>query len=113
VKPLFAARQGAMFSLGLRGRLESVGPGTVQIAATSVRAYPGGRWLPIDERIVELSVPPASAAEEQLASTFNERLVAAKAPPHVTVFTAKARVTRDALLGAPAAMAALRIAALP
>jgi hypothetical protein len=112
VKPLFTAKQGSPFSLALRGHLETVEPGTVRIAATSVRAFPGGRWLPIDERTVELDVPPASAAEEQLSTAFYQRLASANAPPRVAVFTAKARVTREALVGAPRSLAVQRVSAL-
>jgi murein DD-endopeptidase MepM/ murein hydrolase activator NlpD len=113
LRPLFAGKQGALFSLGLRGRLQVAEAGTLRIAATAVRAYPGGRWLPIDEREVELAVPPASAAEEQLASSFNQRLVATKTAPRVAVFTAKAKVTREALVGVPRSLDALRISQLP
>jgi hypothetical protein len=113
LKPLFAARQGTLFSLALRGQLEPAAAGTMQLAVTSVRVYPGGRWLPIDERTLELAVPPASEVEGQLASTLGSRLVSSKSAPRVTVFTAKARVTRDAIVGVPGAMAAARIAAIP
>jgi hypothetical protein len=113
LKPLFAARQGTLFSLALRGQLEPAAAGTMQLAVTSVRAYPGGRWLPIDARTLELAVPPASEVESQLASTLGSRLVSSKSAPRVTVFTAKARATRDAIVGVPGSISAFRISAQP
>jgi hypothetical protein len=113
LRPLFAARQGTLFSLALRGELEPAAAGTMRLSATSVRAYPGGRWLPIDVRVLELAVPPASQVQDQLASTLNSRLVSSKSKPRLTVYTATARVTRDAIVGVPGAMAAARIAAIP
>jgi hypothetical protein len=113
LKPLFAARQGTLFSLALRGQLEPAAAGTMQLAVTSVRVYPGGRWLAIDARTLELAVPPASEVEGQLASTLGSRLVSSKSAPRVTVFTAKARVTRDAIVGVPGSISAFRISAQP
>jgi hypothetical protein len=113
-KALFAAREGSKFSLALRGRVVAAGGGTLRLLATSVRSYPGGRWLLIDPRTVELSVPPESAVEEQLARAVGAQILAAtQTQPRVAVFTPKARVTRDALLGVPGALAANRILALP
>ena len=57
VKPLFAARKGAVFSLGLRGKLVVAGAGIVAVEVDRVRQYPGGGWLDVDPRAVELSVP--------------------------------------------------------
>ena len=56
-KPLFAARAGAVFSLALRGDLVSAGAGTATLDVDRVRQYPGGRWLDVDARAVELTVP--------------------------------------------------------
>jgi len=49
-KPLFAARKGAVFSLGLRGELIAAGAGAVTLEVDRVRQYPGGRWLEIANR---------------------------------------------------------------
>ena len=56
-KPLFAARKGSVFSLGLRGNLVAAGAGAATLEVDRVRQYPGGRWLDIDPREVELTVP--------------------------------------------------------
>ena len=46
-----------MFSLGLRGTLIAAGAGAATLEVDRVRQYPGGRWLEIDARDVELTVP--------------------------------------------------------
>ncbi len=57
-RPLFAAKPGSEFSLGLRGRLIAAGAGTIELHVERVRHYPGGRWLEIEARSLELTVPP-------------------------------------------------------
>ena len=112
-KALFAARTGSLYSLALRGRVLTAGEGTVRLLVTSVRSYPGGRWLAIDQRTVELGVPPESAAEQQLARAVGTHsLAATKTQARVAVFTTKARATPEALVGAPGALTASRISAL-
>ena len=112
-KLLFAGREGKPFSLALRGRVQSAGVETLKILATSVRSYPGGRWLEIDARPVEIGVPAQSAVEAQLARLgAGTGLATLKTQTRVAVYTAKARVTRDALVGAPGALTASRISAL-
>ena len=56
-KPLFAARTGTVFSLGLRGALTAAGAGAATLDVDGVRQYPGGHWLDLDTRSVELVVP--------------------------------------------------------
>jgi Peptidase family M23 len=113
VKPLFAARPGSLFSLALRGRLESTQPGTVSVAVSSVRTYPGGRWLPLEERALDLAVPAASEAKAQLTGALGKGLVSAKTEPRVAIYTEKARATQDAIVGTPGALTANRISPLP
>lgn len=109
-KLLFAGKEGSQFSLGLRGRVVTATDGAVTLSVSSVRAYPGGQWLEIDPRQVELAVPPASAVEGQLARVVGaQRLTNLKANARVAVYTAKARVTREALVGAPGALTVSRV----
>jgi hypothetical protein len=113
VKHLFAAREGTRFSLALRGQVVAAGGGTLRLTATSVRAYPGGRWLPIDPRQVEIAVAAETAVAGSLAG-----LVGAESPTalarqaRVAVFTQKATVTREALEGAPGVLTAGRVTPL-
>jgi hypothetical protein len=110
---LFAAREGTRFSLALRGRVVAAGAGTLRLSATSVRSYPGGRWLAIDTREVELAVLENGTLAGSLAGIVGSgRREALKQQAPVAVYTAKATVTRDALMGAPGALTASRISPL-
>jgi hypothetical protein len=105
-KVLFAGRVGAAFSLGLRGRVMANDDQGITLAASQVRAYPGGRWLDIDERQVDLFY----AIDPALAGT--PRRSVPKLSSRVAVFTAKATVTKDALVGAPGALVVSRVTPL-
>jgi peptidase M23-like protein len=110
---LFAGREGASFSLGLRGRVLAASNGALSLSATSVRSYPGGRWLQIDARQVDLGVPPDGAVPGQLTRAIGgQRLSTLKTSARVAVFTSKAKVTKDMLLGSPGALTASRVSAL-
>ena len=113
MKLLFASKEGTQFSLALRGRLVAAGGGTLRLAAASVRAYPGGRWLELDPRPVDIAVPADGAVEDELVRLVSaERLATLKSTARIAVYTAKARVTKDALVGAPGALTASRVASL-
>jgi murein DD-endopeptidase MepM/ murein hydrolase activator NlpD len=112
---LFSAREGSFFSLALRGRVLSVAGETLQLSATSVRSYPGGRWLPIEPRTVEIAVPADAKLSSRLprAAGGGQPLVASLAKEQrIAVHTAKARVTQAALAGAPGALTASRVSSL-
>ena len=100
LKPLFTARAGAVFSLGLRGKLISAGGGTTTLETDRVRQYPGGRWLEVDLRPVELMVPLGFEGSPSLAELAGSAPRAFKAPVAVTAFTLKANATPEAIVGA-------------
>jgi hypothetical protein len=86
-KPLFAAKEGSPFSLGLRGSALAAGAGTLRISATSVRFYPGGRWLGIDARPLEIGVPADETVQGPLGRfAAAERLAPLPSPQRVAVF---------------------------
>src|SRR6188508_1672424 len=58
LRPLFAARPGSAFSLGLGGTLVATGPGSVSLEVDRVRRYPGGSWLSVPSRPVDLAFGP-------------------------------------------------------
>lgn len=99
-KPLFAARTGNVFSLALRGRLIAGGAGAATLAVDGVRQYPGGRWLDLDVRDVELSIPLGTdvAPFGQLSSPTRRALTK---PVAVTAYTLRANATPGAIVGAP------------
>ena len=109
-RPLFSARVGSPFSLGLRGKLVGAGGGKVQIDVDRVRHYPGGRWLEIDQRSVELTVPPEADIAPELTAKLGvqvHRLIAT--PTSLTVHTTKERATAEAIVGAAGALGVSRI----
>jgi hypothetical protein len=108
-KPLFAAKPGSQFSLGLRGNLVSAGAGMVQLEVDRVRHYPGGRWLDVDMRTVELAVPPEALIAPSLSVVSSVERRAPKAALPLVAHTLKARATIDAILGTSGALTASRI----
>ncbi len=90
-KPLFAARTGSTFSLGLRGKLLAGGAGAAMLEITRVRQYPGGRWLEIDPREVELTVPLGAEIAPALELVNGATLRTLKTPVSVAAFTLKAQ----------------------
>ena len=113
VKHLFAAREGTRFSLGLRGHVVAAGGGTLRLTATSVRSYPGGRWLAIDPRQLEVAVAAETAVGDKLAGALGAQSHAALAKQtRVAVFTQRGTVTQEALAGAPGALTAGRVTPL-
>ena len=110
VKPLFPAREGSVFSLALHGQLVAAGARAATLEVDRVRKYPGGRWLEVDPREIELTVPLGTDAQPfaQLASATLHPL---KKPANVTVFTLKANATRAAIVGAPGELLLGRVVA--
>jgi hypothetical protein len=112
-KPLFAARRGAVFSLGLRGDLAAAGAGTATVEVDRVRQYPGGRWLDIDPREVELTVPLGTDVPRALDQLTGATLRALRTPMPIAAYTLKANATSEAIAGAPGELLLGRVAAAP
>jgi hypothetical protein len=112
-KPLFAARKGSVFSLGLRGSLLAAGAGAATLQVGRVRQYPGGRWLEIDTRELELTVPLGADIAPSLVQLGGSTLQALKKPVAVSAFTLKANATPEAILGAPGELVLGRVAPMP
>lgn len=109
VRPLFAARHGTPFSLGLRGKLLAAGGGTMTLEVERVRHYPGGRWLEVEPRTVELTVSGAASAGATIAGVSAARPRELKQPLAVTAFTVKAKTTPEAIVGAAGSLTASRV----
>ena len=108
-RPLFAAPRGAVFSLGLRGTLVAAGANRVSLEVERVRLYPAGRWLEIDRRTVELTVPPGIELAPWLAAVSGPSLRTLRAPVAVAAYTPRASVTPDALIGSAGALQLERV----
>jgi len=112
-KPLFAARKGSVFSLGLRGRLLAGGAGKATLEVDRVRQYPGGRWLDIDTRTLELSVPLEAEVAPSLGEVSGATLRRLRVPVTVAAFTVKANTTPEAILGTPRELLLGKVAPTP
>jgi hypothetical protein len=112
VKPLFAARPGSVFSLALKGKLVAAGAGAATVSVERVRQYPGGRWLDVDAREVELRVPLGTDVSPftQLESPTLRQF---KKPATVVAYTLKANATQSAIIGAPGELLLGRVSATP
>jgi Peptidase family M23 len=112
VKPLFAARTGEVFSLALRGKLVAGGAGAATLDIDRVRQYPGGRWLDLDTREIELTVPLGTDVEpfDQLGGATLRPL---RKPADITAYTLKANATPGAIVGAPGELLLGRVATSP
>jgi hypothetical protein len=112
-KPLFAAHKGAVFSLGLRGELVSAGAGTATVNVERVRQYPGGSWLDVDPRSVELTAPLGATVAPALGQVTGGVAHKLKTPVPVAAFTVKANTTPEAILGSPGELVLGRVTPEP
>jgi hypothetical protein len=111
---LFPGRLGEPFSLGVRGVPVAAGRGVVELRASAVRWWPGGRWTPVvGERLVEVAVGKGAAVDTTLLAALERpevrSLQSRTALPPVTAYTRSARITAAALRGAPGSLVALRV----
>jgi hypothetical protein len=114
-RSLFPARSGALASVGLRGRPVVATQERLTLMVGAIRWWPGGRWIPIDPRPVEVSLDGATAIEPPLSSSALATLADDGSPPgHVlTVFTRRDMATAGMLVGEPGALIAARVRAAP
>ena len=102
--PLKAAKP---VTLGLRGVPVSAGEGTLELAVTAVRVWPGGAWTTIPARSVELQVPEDAVVDQSVAAQVagsTRRLLSARLVTPLVVFTKPAKPTFEATTGAPGAL---------
>jgi Peptidase family M23 len=112
-RPLFAAKPGSPFSLGLRGRILAAGPGALSMEVDRVRHYPGGQWLDIDKRTLELSVAGNALVAPTIArSVAVSARTAFSAPIPALAYTVRGKTTTDAIVGATGALSVGRVSRL-
>lgn len=108
---LFSAAHDSTFTLALTGTVVGSGAGSIQIALSQVRSWPGGRRTAFDGKtIVEVSLPDAAEVDEDVVTAMLapklDRSLKGKA---VTVWTAPAKATLAAQTGAKGALEAARV----
>ncbi|CAN5358867.1 hypothetical protein BH20ACT13_BH20ACT13_20520 [soil metagenome] len=109
-RPLFAAKAGSPFSLGLRGELVAAGAGTLTMEVEHVRHYPGGRWLHLEARTVELAVPEEALVARALVRNVSiQALRSIRSPVPVIAYTVKEKTTPEAIVGAVGALRVARV----
>jgi hypothetical protein len=110
---LFPGRIGAKFTVGLRGTPTGAGGGTLTMAVSAVRWWPGGRWSPISSRLVRLRLAADAKVDESLAneaaSPDEQRVAKSTNPEPLTAFTVPEKVTASALRGEPETLVAARV----
>jgi hypothetical protein len=108
-RPLFASKLGEPYSLGLRGNLVAAGAGAAELEVERVRHYPGGRWLEVDKRVVELTLSPGALLPSSLTTLSAVERRELKAPVAITAYTVRAKTSADAILGTAGALSVSRI----
>jgi hypothetical protein len=102
-----------VFSLGLRGKLIAAGGGVATLDVERVRQYPGGRWLEIDARPLELTVPLGLETGSSLDQLVGPTVRTLKSPVRVAASTLEANTTPEAIVGAPGELILGRVAPTP
>jgi hypothetical protein len=77
-----------------------------------VRHYPGGRWLEIESRRLELAVPPEAAVAPSIGQITGAERRALRTPVPVVAHTVRAKTTVDAIVGSAGTLHVSRVAAL-
>ena len=112
-RALLAARRGTVSSLGLRTKLVAAGAERVSLEVERVRRYPGGHWLEIERRTVELTVPVGARIAPSLGLISGPAPRTLRAPVPVSVFTPEANATPEALMGSAGALQVGRVTPIP
>jgi hypothetical protein len=106
------AKEAQAVTLGLKGVPVSAGAGTLELAVTAVRVWPGGAWTAVPARPVELAVPADALLDRSVATQIlspTRRQLSSRAAIPLIVFTRPAKPTLDVTMGAPGALSIDRI----
>lgn len=103
---------GARATVGLRGRLVAAGAGGIELVASWVRWWPGGRWLAIDPKPVELAVPEGADVDASLFEAIRapeRRSLSSRGGIELQVVTVPGATSAEMLRAAPRTLVAARV----
>ena len=98
--------------LGLKGVPVSAGAGVLEFTVTSLRVWPGGAWLTIPARTIELVVPDDAVLDPTIAAQLmapERRALSSRLASRLLVFTRPSQATVDVVTGAPGALSVDRV----
>ncbi len=101
-------------TVGVKGTVTSAGGGIVELAVTSYRVWPGGTWVTIPARTLELAVPVESVVDESLVDLIlspTRRTLSSRKwkATKVVAFTIPTPATLAVSAGEPGALSVDRI----
>jgi murein DD-endopeptidase MepM/ murein hydrolase activator NlpD len=110
---LYPGVVGERNAVGLQGEAHTVGDGVVEVEATSMRWWPGGRWIEIDPQLVAVAVPEDAEVDGEVATLIQgkQRVLSSRKQLSLTVVTAPEPTTEQMLAGSPGAFTAVRVRA--
>ena len=98
--------------IGLKGMPVSAGAGMLELSVTAVRVWPGGAWMTVPARSVELTVPEDAVLDPTVSTQIlspTRRALSSRAAVPLVVITRPAQPTLDVSTAAPGALAVERI----
>lgn len=99
-------------TVGLKGTVVAAGGGVVELSVTSYRVWPGGKWVTIPARLMELAVPVESVVDESLVDLVlspTRRTLSSRKATKVVAFTIPTEATLAVASGEPGALSVDRI----
>ena len=99
-------------TVGLKGTVTAAGGGVVELSVTSYRVWPGGAWVTIPARPLELAVPIESVVDESLIDVVlspTRRALSSRKATKVVAFTIPTAATLAVAAGEPGALSVDRI----
>ena len=99
-------------TVGLKGTAVAAGGGVVELSVTSYRVWPGGAWVTIPARSLELAVPIESVVDETLIDVLlspTRRTLSSRKATKVVAFTIPTAATLAVAAGEPGALSVDRI----
>jgi murein DD-endopeptidase MepM/ murein hydrolase activator NlpD len=113
VRTLFPARLGTKAAVGIRGVVVRATAGTVDVSVTSVRWWPGGRWVEVAPRVVQVAVDDETDVDAGAEGAIRTAGAGSTLPQtEVTVVSRAAKVSLEDIAGVAGALVAQRIRAL-